>query len=126
MTADSSVSSELRQRIERGDESALLELFASHRDRLKLGRLPEAIDAFTNAIRLRPRDAHVRANRGIVHLDLGQKEPAIDDLEAALELEPDQRLFPKWLSEVCTARAWELATGPEPGRDLGRALALAR
>ncbi|MFI5457674.1 MAG: protein kinase [Isosphaerales bacterium] len=92
----------------------------------KLRRFPEAIEAFTNAIRLRPMDAHVRAVRGIVHLELGQKQPAIDDLEAALKLDPDQRLFPKWLSEVCTARAWELATGPEQGRDLDRALPLAR
>ena len=92
----------------------------------KLSRFPEAIEAFTNAIRLRPRDAHIRSLRGIVHLELGQKEPAIDDLEAALRLDPDQRLFPKWLSEVCTARAWELATGHEHGRDLDRALVLAR
>jgi hypothetical protein len=35
MAADSSVSIELRERIERGDESALLELFTSHRERLK-------------------------------------------------------------------------------------------
>jgi RNA polymerase sigma-70 factor (ECF subfamily) len=35
MAVDSSVSGELQERIERGDESALLELFASHRDRLK-------------------------------------------------------------------------------------------
>ncbi len=92
----------------------------------KLGRFPEAIEAFTNAIRLRPRDAHVRAVRGIVHLKLGQKQPAIDDWEAALKLDPDQRLFPKWLSEFCTARAWELATGTEHGRDLDRALVLAQ
>ena len=35
MTHESSESIELRQRMERGDESALLELFARHRDRLK-------------------------------------------------------------------------------------------
>ena len=35
MAVDSSESSELRQRIEQGDESALLELFTCHRDRLK-------------------------------------------------------------------------------------------
>ena len=35
MAADSSVSTELRERIDRGDESALLELFTSHRERLK-------------------------------------------------------------------------------------------
>ncbi len=91
----------------------------------KLRRFPEAIEAFTSAIRLRPRDAHLRARRGVVHYQLGNKEPAIDDWEAALKLEPDERLFPKWLSEVCTTCAWELATGPEPRRDLGRALALA-
>jgi RNA polymerase sigma-70 factor (ECF subfamily) len=35
MAAESSESIELHRRIERGDESALLELFARHRDRLK-------------------------------------------------------------------------------------------
>jgi RNA polymerase sigma-70 factor (ECF subfamily) len=35
MAAESNESIELRQRIERGDESALLEFFARHRDRLK-------------------------------------------------------------------------------------------
>ena len=35
MAANSSEPSELRRRIERGDESALLELFTCHRDRLK-------------------------------------------------------------------------------------------
>ena len=93
---------------------------------LNLRRFPKAIEAFTNAIRLRPRDAHLRAIRGAVHDYLGKKEPAIDDWETALKLDPDQRLFPKWLSEICTARAWELATGPEQVRDLDRALALAR
>ncbi len=92
----------------------------------KLRRFPEAIETFTSAIRLRPRDAHLRSCRGLVHDQLGNKESAIDDWETALKLEPDERLFPKWLSEVCTARAWELATGPEPRRDLDRAQALAR
>ena len=35
MGADSNESSELRRRIERGDETALMELFACHRERLK-------------------------------------------------------------------------------------------
>jgi tetratricopeptide (TPR) repeat protein len=62
----------------------------------------------------------------VVHLDLKQYEPAIADLETAFQLEPDQRLFSVILTEACRAGAWQLATGPEPRRDLDRALALAR
>jgi eukaryotic-like serine/threonine-protein kinase len=91
-----------------------------------LRRFPEAIEAVTNAIRLRPGDADVRALRGQLRGHLGQHELAIDDLEAARRLAPDDRLRSVRVAEVCTARAWVLATGPAPGRDLERALALAR
>ncbi len=93
---------------------------------LKMGRASEAIEAVTHAIRLRPRDAHLLALRGVIQEQHGKKEAAINDWEAALELDPEERLFPKWLSDVCTVTAWELATGREPGRDLTRAMALAR
>jgi tetratricopeptide (TPR) repeat protein len=91
-----------------------------------LGRLPEAIEASTDAIRLRPKDAHLRAQRGMVYQLLGEPDRTIDDWEAAGQLEPGERRFPVWLTEVYTARAWELATYPEPGRDPERAATLAR
>jgi tetratricopeptide (TPR) repeat protein len=57
---------------------------------------------------------------------LGRYEPAIVDLEAALVLKPDQLLVRDRLALACNNGAWELATGPESRRDLGRALVLSR
>ncbi len=64
--------------------------------------------------------------RGAIYRDLNQFDPAIVDLEAALALKPDQYLVRVWLAESCNGRAWELANGPEPRRDLDRAVALGR
>ncbi|HZW34979.1 MAG TPA: protein kinase [Isosphaeraceae bacterium] len=94
--------------------------------RINLGRFPEAIADLTQAIRLRPDDAHNRVLRGAIHLDRKQYEPAIADLEAALRLQPDQPSVREWLAQGCNNRAWELANGPAPQRDLERALALSQ
>jgi len=79
----------------------------------------------TQAIRLRPNEAHYRAIRGRIHFALKQVEPAIADLEAALALKPDQYVVRERLAESCNDRAWELASGPEPRRELHRALSMA-
>jgi len=90
-----------------------------------LNRIPEAIDDLTQAIRLRPDDAHCRVMRGRMHLALKQLDPAIADLEAALALKPDQYFVREELALCCNNRAWELANGPEPRRELERALSMA-
>jgi serine/threonine protein kinase/WD40 repeat protein/Flp pilus assembly protein TadD len=93
---------------------------------IQLQRLQEGIEDWTQAIRLRPADPHLRVSRAKVHASLGRYEPAITDLEAALALKPDQPLVRDLLAFCCNNRAWELATGPESQRDLGRALVLSR
>ena len=93
---------------------------------ISLRRFPEAIDDLTQAIRLRPDDAHFGSSAERSTCDLKQLEPAIADLEAALAREPDQPVVRERLALCCNNRAWELANGPEPPRDLDRALALAR
>ena len=80
-----------------------------------LGRLPEAMEGLTNAIRLRPGDAHRWGLRGRLHLALRQYEPAVDDLEAARRLNPDARLTSVLLAEACTGRAWRWPPGPRQG-----------
>jgi WD40 repeat protein/Tfp pilus assembly protein PilF len=91
-----------------------------------LGRLPEAADAQTRAIRLRPGDAHLLAHRGAAQFDQRKYDAAIADWEAALGLDPKERLYRVWLAEACTIQAWVLATGVE-SRDRGdRAVTLAR
>jgi serine/threonine protein kinase/WD40 repeat protein/tetratricopeptide (TPR) repeat protein len=89
-----------------------------------LGRFQEAIADLTQAIQLRPVDAHLRSFRGAIHEHLKQLEPAIADLEAALALKPDEPLVRERLALCCNNRAWELATGPGSQRDLTRALRL--
>jgi WD40 repeat protein/tetratricopeptide (TPR) repeat protein len=91
-----------------------------------LDRHSEVIDDLTQAIRLRPDEAHYRGMRGAVYLNLAQLEPAIADLEAALALRGDLPVVAGWLAQACNHRARELASGPGPGRDLDRALALCR
>jgi tetratricopeptide (TPR) repeat protein len=91
-----------------------------------LRRISEAIADLTRAIDLRPNDAHYRSFRGAIHGDLKQYDLAITDLEAALALKPDQPSVREELALCCNNRAWELAAGPEPRREVNRALALAR
>jgi WD40 repeat protein/tetratricopeptide (TPR) repeat protein len=91
-----------------------------------LRRFPEVIADLAQAIRLRPNEAHYRAMRGALYLDLRQFEPAITDLEAALALQADFPVVAGWLADCCNDRASELANGPRPRRDLDRALALCR
>jgi WD40 repeat protein/tetratricopeptide (TPR) repeat protein len=92
----------------------------------RLGRLPEAIDDLTRAIALRPGDVHLRSLRAVLYEYREQYEPAIADLEAVLAAQPDRDEDRQRLALCCNNRAWELASGPGPRRDPGRALALAR
>ena len=91
-----------------------------------LRRYPEAIDDWTQAIRLRPDDARPRAMRAAIYESLHRYEPAIADLEAALARNADQPAIRERLGMCCNNRASELATGPESTRDPRRALPLAR
>jgi tetratricopeptide (TPR) repeat protein len=91
-----------------------------------LRRYSEAFDDMTQAIGLQPRDAHFRALRGGIQLDLHRLDTGIADLEAAVALQPDSSSAAEWLAEACNNRAWELAHAPEPNRDLDRALTLSR
>jgi tetratricopeptide (TPR) repeat protein len=93
---------------------------------IHLGRFPEAIADLAQAIRLWPDDAHNRVLRGAIHLDRKQYEPAISDLEVALRLQADQPSVREWLAQGCNNRAWELANGPAPQRNLDRALVLSQ
>jgi tetratricopeptide (TPR) repeat protein len=53
------------------------------------GRLPEAIDQYEQALRLRPDDAQTRYNLGIALLPLGRTQEAIELWEQALQIKPD-------------------------------------
>jgi serine/threonine protein kinase/WD40 repeat protein/tetratricopeptide (TPR) repeat protein len=90
----------------------------------RLGRFQEAIDDWTEAIRLRPEEAHLRDGRAQAYAALKRYEPAIADLEAALSRELDEFFVRERLAKCCNERAWWLAIGPETQRDLERARVL--
>jgi eukaryotic-like serine/threonine-protein kinase len=91
---------------------------------VNLRRTPGALDDFTEAIHVRPNDAHLRSSRGEGYAILQRYEPAIADLEAALALEPVAPTTRDLLAMCRNNLAWELASGPDSGRDLARALRL--
>jgi serine/threonine protein kinase/WD40 repeat protein/tetratricopeptide (TPR) repeat protein len=92
---------------------------------LNLNRRAEAIADLTQAIRLRPDDAHVLHLRARVYArGFNKLESAIADLEAAMALEPSQPEIRPLLSECCNNQAWLLATGRPSQQDLDRALKL--
>lgn len=53
-----------------------------------LGRLPEALEAFDRACQLDPASPRALYGRGITRFLVGQSDPAVADLRAALALEP--------------------------------------
>lgn len=55
----------------------------------RLGKLPEAVEDYSAALALNPRDAHTLSNRGQLLEWMGHSVRAIDDLDASLTLEPD-------------------------------------
>ena len=57
--------------------------------------------------------------------ELRQYRLAIDDLETALSLDPNQAQARDALAESCNNAAWEMVTGREPRRELEQALKLA-
>ena len=52
------------------------------------GRLQEALDHYTEAIRLEPTLVQAYSNRGSAYLNLGQPENAISDLDEAIRIDP--------------------------------------
>ncbi len=92
---------------------------------LELNRVAEAIDDLSQAIRLRPDDAHLLNIRGQAYArSLRNMEPAIADLEAALAREPSRPQVRELLAQCCNNHAWLLATGHPSHQDLDRALKL--
>ena len=91
----------------------------------RLNRLADAIDDASNAIRLRPADAHLLHLRAQVYARGPRKlEPAITDLEAALVRSPSSRQVRELLAECCNGDAWLMATGLHSHQDMKRALKL--
>jgi serine/threonine protein kinase/WD40 repeat protein len=91
-----------------------------------VNRLKEGIADLTRAIALHRDDAHLLAARGEALNSLQERDAAIEDLSRSLARRPDQLVVRDSLAMWCNNRAWALATVPKLGRDLTRALQLAR
>lgn len=57
-------------------------------DKVKKGDYQEAIQYFTQALRLAPNDANIYNNRGFIRVYLGENQEAIEDFTQALRLNP--------------------------------------
>ena len=53
-----------------------------------VGRFRESLEHFREAIRQAPSDAETRLLMARVHLELGEREPALAQIRRALELDP--------------------------------------
>jgi tetratricopeptide (TPR) repeat protein len=54
-----------------------------------VGRIPEAIEQFHEALRVNPNNAEAHANLGLALLDSGKARESIPEFEAALRLKPE-------------------------------------
>jgi tetratricopeptide (TPR) repeat protein len=78
---------------------------------LRLDRPEEALADFSAGLALRPRDAHLRAYKGVCLFNLTRHAQALDELERAFRSDPESvRAIAKLAREVNT-RAWDLAKG---------------
>ena len=56
---------------------------------MMLGQLDMAIEAYSNAINLNPRNANTHNNRGIAYAEKGKLDNAIEDYNITIQLRPD-------------------------------------
>ncbi len=58
-------------------------------ERYQEGALMEAVEAYTKAIILMPKESRAYFNRGIVYISIGDYDKAIDDYSKVIALDPD-------------------------------------
>jgi serine/threonine protein kinase/WD40 repeat protein len=92
----------------------------------RIPRLDLAIGDISRAIELRPRDAHYRSLRAWFEVFAGDFDRAIDDLEVALAVKPDQFSVRESLAALCMADIRVILREPRPLRELERAVSLGR
>jgi tetratricopeptide (TPR) repeat protein len=91
------VSSGVLQAQSRGDATSLVNQGVAALDAQRFG---EALDAFTSASKLAPRDPEACLGAGIAATRLGRNDEAIDWFERALKLAPDFTVASQWLGEL--------------------------
>lgn len=100
------------------DADDLMRRGTAHADRLEF---QQAIADLTQACSLAPRDAEYRYQRGIVYWRYGQPVPALQDFNAAVELDPGNFQARLWRAEMLliaqTGRTQDPPTDTEPRID---------
>ena len=92
---------------------------------VKRGRLAEANDDFSVALRATPKNPHLLFSRAEVLEQLGRLEQALADCEAVVRGKPPEDERKAW-SRLCNNVAWRLASAPAHSVDPGRVVKLAR
>jgi tetratricopeptide (TPR) repeat protein len=92
---------------------------------LWLDRFEEALADFSAALALKPRDNHLLAYGGMCLFNLKRYAPALDQLEAASQIDQQSLRTIYNLQTAINKRAWELANGVGPERDSVTAVRLA-
>lgn len=91
------MSSGVLQAQSRADAASLVNQGMAALDAKRFG---DALDAFTSASKLAPRDPEVCLGAGIAAARLGRNDEAIDWLERAVKLAPDFTVASQWLGEL--------------------------
>ena len=78
---------------------------------IRLGRLPEAVASYRQALRIKPQFAEAYNNLGEAFKELGQLDQSLDSFEQALRLQPDfaasrWNRSSSWLLRGDFARGW--------------------
>jgi len=76
---------------------------------LRLGRLEEALNSYTESIRLEPRQPSAYFNKGIALAQLGRRTEAIEAVRQALALSPDSRDVKEYLDALYREQARDTA-----------------
>ena len=74
--------------------------------RFQQGKLPEALKALQQAVKLSPTDAFSYSNLGIVYYQMNEYENAISALERALALDPTNAKSHNYLGCACSQKGW--------------------
>ncbi|HEX4609751.1 MAG TPA: tetratricopeptide repeat protein, partial [Urbifossiella sp.] len=104
---------------DRTDDDAQ-DLFSRGHKAFAGGQFQEAIDCFSRAIRLRPEVSAGYRYRAYAYLELGDRIRALNDLDQATRLKPDDpQAFADRAAELFTQKAYDQAVA-----DCDRVLAL--
>ena len=77
-----------------------LNYFSSGLAKADLGDKKEAIEDYTKAIEIDPKNASAYHNRGLAKVDLGDEKGALEDYVKAIELNPRYILYKKVIDLV--------------------------